>query len=186
MPTFPSWGDAKAHLEEVAGPATRRLTALTTVHGADETEIRIDPDARAIWWAYDAAELDGDGWVVERLSPEEAARQADPVADLAEERLEGDYEEGGSREEDEDLLDEYATILALTLPSEPKKARAQIARYREVARRADARWQRIDALLVADLAGTERGGRSRAARILGISPTQVGRIIDGAAARRTA
>ena len=184
MPTFPTWSDVEAHLEQVASPATRRLVELTAAYGETETEIRLDPEARVIWWAYDTTELGAEGWVVEQLAPEEATRQADPVADMAEERLEGDYEDGGGRERDEDLLDEYAEILTLTLPAEPREARAQIARNREVAARASARWQRADGLLVTDLAGTERGGRSRASRTLGISPTQVGRIIDGAAARR--
>lgn len=182
----PKYEDVEKYLDRHAGPGTHQLSELTAAHGGTETEIRLDPDNRVIWWAYDNAPLGGGGWTVQRLSPEEAARDADPQADLAEDRIEaGDYEhETSTREEDEDLLDEYVQILALGLPREPRAARAQIARHREIAARLARRWQRADVELVRALVGTERGGPARAARQLGVSQTQVRRILDSAALRR--
>jgi len=57
-----------------------------------------------------------------------AVRDADAQADLAEDRIEaGDYEhETTTVEQDQDLLDEYAAILALSVAAEPQAAREDI------------------------------------------------------------
>jgi hypothetical protein len=89
------------------------------------------------------------------------------------------YAEGfGDLDSDQAAMDENSEILLLSLNAEdPTAAAAQIKRHREVLRREDARWQRTYAHLVRDLAGDERGGKTRAARALKVSDMQVGRII---------
>jgi hypothetical protein len=126
--TFAAYAEAEQHITQHSGDGTYRLPELTAAHGEDEHEIRLDPTNRVIWWAYDSAPIGGDGWTVQRLNPAAAARDADAQADLAEDRIEADdYEhESTTFEQDQDLLDEYAAILALSVAAEPQAAREDI------------------------------------------------------------
>ncbi|MGA5824138.1 hypothetical protein ACPC54_40615 [Kitasatospora sp. NPDC094028] len=61
----------------------------------------------------------------------------------------------------------------------------EIKRQRRLIARQNALQQRTYANLVAELAGTEHGGKTRASRALGITDVQVGRILREDQQRRT-
>ncbi|MFI2620468.1 hypothetical protein [Streptomyces sp. NPDC018584] len=97
------------------------------------------------------------------------------------------YAEGlGDLDADQEALDEYAAILTLSLPQEPDLASADIKAKRRSIARQDMLWQRAYTQLIRNLAGSERGGKTRAARALHISDMQVGRIIRQDDERREA
>lgn len=178
--TVADWRDVEAYLAEHASSNTYTLTALTALHDDNLHHIVLDPDTRTIWWAYDNSALDGEGWTVEQLTPATAAAQASNQIDLAQDRMDNPdwYADGfGDLDADQEALDEYTEILRLTLPQEPDRASADIKAKRRVIVRQDALWQRAYANMVRDLVGTERGGKARAARQIGVTDVQIGRII---------
>jgi hypothetical protein len=187
--TVTDWKAAETYLDEHTSDAAYRLTALTALNDADLHEIILDPETRTIWWAYDNSPLDGEGWTIEQLTPKDAAAMAEGPVDTVQDRMDNPeahieaYLHGDDPDSDQDVLDEFASILLLGLPEDPATARVHISRQREIIAREDALWQRADANLVRDLTG-ERGGKTAAARVLGISDVQVGRIIRSDDQRR--
>ncbi|WP_062214676.1 hypothetical protein [Streptomyces sp. NBRC 109706] len=184
--TVADWDAAEVYLAEHTSDATYTLTELTAAHDADLHEIRLDPETRTIWWAYDNGPVRGKGWTVDHLTPAAAAEQAEPIIDTTQDRM-GDPEGYAGQihrlDDDQALLDEYTEILRLTLPADPQAARAEIRTRRALA---DALWQRADAELVRSLAGSDRGGKAAAARTLGITRMQVTRLISDDDRRRDA
>lgn len=187
--TVDSWESVEAHLAEHAGARTFTLTALTSRHDSDLHHIAIDPDSRTVWWAYDNTPLDGNGWTILQLTPADAAELAADEVDCIQDRMDNPewYAEGlGNLDADQEALDEYAAVLTLGLPQEPDRASADIKVKRQSIARQDMLWQRAYTELVRNLAGSERGGKTRAARMLRISDMQVGRIIRQDDERREA
>lgn len=185
--TVEDWDAAETYLDEHTSPSTYRLVELTANHDSDLHEIRLDPETRTVWWAYHNSPLGGEGWTIEQLSPKEAAERVEPIVDLIQDRM--DDPEGYTRtdqaDDDQDALDEYAAILRLGLPEEPRAARAEISRQRALLARTDTLWQRTDADLVRDVVNSQRNGNKRAAgEILGVSDMQVGRLISADDRRR--
>lgn len=178
--TVDSWEDVQTYLAEHASASTYTLTALTARHDADLHHIAIDPETRTVWWAFDNGLDDEPGWTIHHHSPASAAETASDEIDSIQDRMDNPewYAEGsGDLETDQEALDEYAAILLLGLPEEPDRASANIKAKRRAIIRQDALYQRAYVELVRGLAGTERGGKTRAARALKISDMQVGRII---------
>lgn len=187
------WDAAEAHISERTSTNAYVLAELTAINDADLHHIVLDPKARTIWWAYDNAPLDGEGWTVDQLTPQEAAEMASDQIGVIQDKLDEissqpedcGYARGfGGLDSDQAALDEYAEILRLTLPEDPREARGRIQAARDQLAQQDALWQRTYANMVSDLAGTEHGGKTRAARVLGITDMQVGRIIREDAQRR--
>ncbi|MGP3992035.1 hypothetical protein [Streptomyces sp. 3N207] len=147
-----------------------------------------DPESRTVWWAWDGEPCGMEGWTIEHLTPAAAADMLDTYVDLIEDRREDPslYMRPGEADDDMDALDEYAAVLRLTLPEDPADAARAIRHERRRLARLDARWGWTHAELVRDLVGTERGGKARAARQLGRSEVQIGRIIREDDQRRTA
>ncbi|MFF0629781.1 hypothetical protein [Streptomyces sp. NPDC004296] len=193
--TVADWEAAEAHLAEHASADAYALTELTAVHDADLHHIVLDPKTRTIWWAYDNTPLDGEGWTIDQLTPKDAAEMASSQIGIIQDKLDEistqpedcGYAQGfGDLDNDQAALDEYAEILRLTLPEDPREARGHIQATRSQIAQQDALWQRTYANMVSDLAGTEHGGKSRAARTLGVTDVQVGRVIREEVQRRTA
>lgn len=187
--TTDDWEAAQAHIAAATSPAAYPLTELTAVLDADLHHLVLDPTSRTIWWAWDNAPLDGEGWTVQQITPKDAAEMAGDWVEMIQDRQDDltEYALGhADPDRDQDVLDEYAAILVLALPAEPASAAAQIKRQRRLIARQDALQQRAYALLVSELAGTERGGKTRAGQALGITDVQVGRIIREDQQRRDA
>lgn len=185
--TVATWDEAKAYLDEHTSANAYTLAELTAEHDAELHEVILDPDTRTIWWAYDNSPLDAEGWTIDQLTPADAAKAAENIADIVQDRL-GDPTSycapNTNPDRDQVVMDEYAEILRLGLPADPVDARAQIRHRRHLISREDALWQRTDAELVRALAGPRHGGKIDAARILGITDVQVGRIIRNDDKRR--
>lgn len=181
------WAEAEAYLHEHSSNAYT-LEALTALHDADLHHIMLDPEAGVVWWAWDLEPVEGvAGWKIEQLPPEQALDRLGEVVDTIQDRMDAPeeaYAYGGCLETDQEALDEYTAVMRLTLPKEPAQARSHIARRRERLRRTDELWQRTYAALVRDLTGDERGGQARSARALGVTQTQVARILREDARRR--
>lgn len=178
--TAADWEGVQSYLAEHTSSSAYALTELTALHDDALHHIVLAPETRTIWWAYDNSALDGDGWTIEQLTPSDAAAQASNLIDLVQDRMDNPdwYAEGhGDLDADQEALDEYTEILRLDLPQEPDRASSDIKTKRRVIARQDALWQRAYANMVRDLAGTERGGKARAARQLGVTDVQIGRII---------
>lgn len=185
------WDATQAHITQNTSAASYVLPELTALLGADLHHLVLDPESRTIWWAYDNTPLDGDGWTIEQLTPEavteQLADQIDMIQDRMDEAADPDsaYANGFyDLNRDQAAFDEYAEIMRLALPADPAEMATRIRRKREVLARQDALWQRAYANMVRDLAGTERGGKTRAARPLGVTEMQVGRIIREEEQRR--
>ncbi|MFJ6661282.1 hypothetical protein ACIQNG_33795 [Streptomyces sp. NPDC091377] len=183
------WDAARTHLAENTSTAAYDLTELTALLDAELHHLVLDPQTRTIWWAYDNSPLDGEGWTVQQLSPSDAAAQLSAVVDLIQDRQD-DLTEYVDRhadlDRDQEALDEYAAVLLLALPVEPAEAAVTIKwRRRQIAREGTLQ-QRAYAQLVAELAGTEHGGKTHAGRVLGVTDVQIGRIIREDQQRRTA
>lgn len=180
--TADTWEDAEAHIKAHASSKAWTLSELTARMGEEYHHLVLDPETRTVWYAWTLAdELTDAPWTLEQLTPQAAADLVDPYVDMIEDSLNNpeQYADGiGDLDSDQDAMDENTHILLLGLNAEdPIAAAAQIKRQREILRREDARWQRTYAQLVRNLAGTERGGNTRAARALKVSDMQVGRII---------
>lgn len=180
--TVDTWEDAEAHIKAHTSSKAWTLSELTARMGEEYHHLVLDPESRTVWYAWTLAdELTDEPWTIEQLTPQAAADLVDPYVDMVEDSLNNpeQYADGiGDLDSDQDAMDENTHILLLGLNAEdPTAAAAQIKRQREILRREDARWQRTYAQLVRNLAGTERGGNTRAARALKISDMQVGRII---------
>lgn len=180
--TVDTWEDAEAHIKAHTSSKAWTLSELTARMGEEYHHLVLDPESRTVWYAWTLAdELTDEPWTIEQLTPQAAADLVDPYVDMVEDAMDNpaQYAEGfGDLDSDQAAMDENSEILLLSLNAEdPTAAAAQIKRHREVLRREDARWQRTYAHLVRDLAGDERGGKTRAARALRVSDMQVGRII---------
>ncbi|MDW6058175.1 hypothetical protein SAZ11_08750 [Streptomyces sp. FXJ1.4098] len=184
---------AVAHIAEHVSGASRVLTETTAVLDSSMHQLVIDPETRTVWWAYDNAPLDTDGWTVEQLTSEAATEQLSDHIELIQDRM-ADAARPDSAyamdfadlDRDQDVLDEYTEIMRLALPAEPQQMAQRIRRQRELLTRQDALWQRAYANLVRELVGPDRGGKSRAAGPLGVTDVQVGRIIREDDQRRAA
>ncbi|MGW7317929.1 hypothetical protein [Streptomyces sp. NPDC054865] len=180
---------ACAHIAANVGPSGHDLPELTTLLDADLHHLVLDPETRTVWWASETQPGSSGDWTVDQLEPAAAAQMLSNHVDTIQDRQD-DLTEYVDRQADPDTdqraLDEYAAILLLTLPVEPAAAAAKIKHRRRLIARQDALEQRAYALLVADLTGTERGGKTRAGRVLGITDVQVGRIIREDGQRRDA
>jgi hypothetical protein len=183
------WDAARTRISEGTGAAAYELTELTAQLDADLHHLVLDPDTRTVWWAYDNAPLGGEGWTVQQLAPSAAAEELGDTVEVIQDRQD-DLTEYAERhadlDRDQDALDEYAAVLLLALSAEPAAAVAQIKRRRSLIARQDALQQRAYATLVAELAGTERGGKTRAGRALSVTDVQIGRIIREDQDRRAA
>lgn len=178
--TVSDWPAVQSHIEEHASATAQPLPALTTALDDELHHLVLDPETRTIWWAWDNSPLSEEGWTVEQLSPDAAAAQLGDQVDLIQDYQDNPqwYAEGNdTHRRDQDALDEYTEILRLSLPDDPAEAAAHIKRKRHLIARQDSLWQRTYAEMVRNLAGGGRGGKARAARALGISDMQVGRII---------
>ncbi|WP_030888241.1 hypothetical protein [Streptomyces sp. NRRL S-1868] len=185
--TVDTWGDAEATLAGHTSTEAYTLTELTALVGSDLHKIVLDPTTRTVWWASDQSPHDGEGWLIKQLSLEQAADLLGGEIDLLQDRLDDPEEHYPGRDaarsglwdpdSDQKALDEYTAILRLQVSSDPRAARAEIKRRRLTIARQDALWRRTDADLVRDLAGTKRGGLTRASEQLDITDVQVGRII---------
>ncbi|MGY5127320.1 hypothetical protein [Streptomyces nigrescens] len=191
--TVADWEAAETHITEHTSADAYTLTELTAIHDADLHHIVLDPKTRTIWWAYDNTPIGGEGWTVDQLTPQEAADMAGDQIGLIQDKLDEisgqpedcGYARGfGDLDSDQAALDEYTEILRLALPEDPREARSHIQATRDRIAQQDALWQRTYANMVSDLAGTEHGGKTRAARALGVTDMQVGRIIREDAQRR--
>ncbi|MFJ2780307.1 hypothetical protein [Kitasatospora sp. NPDC087315] len=183
------WDSARTHLAENTSTAAYDLTELTALLDAELHHLVLDPQTRTIWWAYDNSPLDGEGWTVQQLAPSDAAAQLSDVVDLIQDRQDdlAEYaDHHADLDRDQEALDEYAAVLLLALPVEPAEAAVKIKRRRRQVAREDALQQRAYARLVAELAGTEHGGKARAGRVLGVTDVQIGRIIREDQQRRAA
>ncbi|MFJ5952564.1 hypothetical protein [Streptomyces noursei] len=146
-------------------------------------------DSRTIWWAWDNTPLNEKGWTLEHLTPAAAAERLSDEVDRIQDRQDAPEQYAGDTtalDRDQEALDEYAAVLRLTLPTEPDHAAAHIRHRRRLVARQDALWQRTYAELVRNLAGAEWGGNTRAARALGVTDVQIGRIIKDDDKRRAA
>lgn len=184
-----NWDEVEAYLAEHASSDTYTLTQLTAYHDADLHHIAIDPSTRTVWWAWDNSVADEDGWTIDQLTPEGAAEMASDQIAIIQDRMDNPEAYAEGREDldsDQEVMDEYTQILRLGLPEDPEQARRAIAAKRRSIRQDDELWQRTYSELVRDLAGSERGGKSQAARALRISDMQVGRIIRQDDERREA
>lgn len=186
--TAADWDEVEATLSAHTSAAAYVLTELTAYLDSDLHHLVLDPETRTIWWAYDNAPLDGEGWTVEQLAPEKAAEQLDDHIDLIQDRMDDPegYAYGGDPSSDQSALDEYTEILRLAIPAEPAEAADRIRRQRHLIARQDALWQRAYANLVRDLVGNQWGGKARAARALGVTDVQIARIIREDDDRRAA
>ncbi|MFI7104116.1 hypothetical protein ACIBK8_32825 [Streptomyces sp. NPDC050161] len=187
--THPDWEAVEVHLARHIGPNASPLPELTALLDEDLHHLVLDPDSRTIWWAWDNTPLNEEGWTVEHLTPEAAAEQLSDEIDRIQDRQDAPEQYDGDTsalDRDQEALDEYAAILRLTLPAEPDRAAAHIKHRRRLVARQDALWQRTYAELVRDQAGTEWGGNTRAARALGVTDVQIGRIIKDDDKRRAA
>ncbi|MFE3502959.1 hypothetical protein [Kitasatospora sp. NPDC059160] len=183
------WDTVRAHLAENTSATAYDLTELTALLDTELHHLVLDPQTRTIWWAYDNSPLDGEGWTVQQLAPSDAAAQLSDVVDLIQDRQDDltQYADHHSYlDRDQEALDEYAAVLLLALPVEPAEAAVKIRWRRRQIAREDALQQRAYAQLVAELAGTEHGGKTRAGRVLGVTDVQIGRIIREDQQRRTA
>lgn len=192
--TVAEWEDAQDVINSHVSSSAYPLSELTARLDGELHHLVIDPSTRTVWWAWDGSPLGEEGWKVEQLSPRAAAEMLSPYVDLVQDKLdevesiESAYAQGlgATVGQDQDALDEYAEVLRLDVAEDPATARGQIQARRDNLARQDALWQRCYANLVRDLAGTERGGKTRAAAVLGITDVQVGRIIaDDDKRRRT-
>lgn len=187
--TVEDWPDAKAHITATTSPAAYVLTDLTALHDEELHHLVLDPESRTLWWAYDLAPIDGEGWTVDQWSPDAAAEMLSDQIDLIQDRMDDpqQYAKGmADLQTDQDALDEYAEILRMRLPAEPAAAAASIRHRRKLIARQDALWQRTYAALVRDLAGTEHGGKTQASKAIGVTDVQIGRIIREDQQRREA
>nr|WSX25637.1 hypothetical protein OG690_38500 [Streptomyces tubercidicus] len=191
--TVADWEAAETHIAEHSSADAYTLAELTAIHDADLHHIVLDPQTRTIWWAYDNTPIDGEGWTIDQLTPKDAAEMAsnqigiiqDKIDEIGGQSEDCGYARGfGDLDSDQAALDEYAEILRLTLPEDPREARSHIQFTRNQIAQQDALWQRTYANMVSGLAGTEHGGKTRAARALGVTDMQVGRIIREDAQRR--
>lgn len=177
----PDWEAVENYLAAHTSSSAYVLRTLTVLHDDDLHHIVVDPETRTVWWAWDnEPPMDGDGWTIEQLTPAAAAAQAGNQIDLAQERMDNPewYAEGPyDLDADQEALDEYTSILRLELATGPDMASADIKARRRSISRQDALWQRAYANLVRDLVGSEHGGKTRAARQLGVTDVQIGRII---------
>lgn len=194
--TVADWSDVESYLAEHTSDAAYPLTALTALHDADQHHIVLDPKTRTIWWAYDNSPLLGQGWTIDHLAPQDAATQAsnpidilqDQLAELLETPEKSPYALGhGNLDGDLEALDEYAAIVRLTVPQDPREARAHIQSQRDrIARAAaqeDAPWRLAYVGMVRELANLP-GGKKLAGERLGITDVQVGRLIRDEDQRR--
>ncbi|MFD4830105.1 hypothetical protein ACFWPV_09660 [Streptomyces uncialis] len=184
--TVDSWEDARAHLAEHV-PNGRALTALTGLHGDDFHEIVLDPDTRTIWWAYDNGPLDGEGWSVEQLTPQGAADRCDDIIGIVQDRITDPeyYAEGfGDLDRDQETLDDYTGIVRLTLPADPRLAADAIRANRAALQALDTQWQRASVTLYRETVDRQDGNRLAAGRTLGVSDSQVRRVIAADDERR--
>jgi hypothetical protein len=186
--TLPDWESAQAHIAVHTHPEAYTLTALTGLLDEQLHHVVLDPDSRTIWWAWDNTALDGAGWTVEQLAPQAAATQLSNYVDVVQDRQDDLYQNAGGADPDADqeALDEYTRILLLDVPADAREAAVRIRRRRQLIARQDALWQRAYANLVRSVAGTEHGGKRKAARPLGVTDVQVGRIIREDDERRAA
>lgn len=182
---------AEEYIGNHTSAAAYRLTALTRHHDEDLHEIVLDPDSRTIWWAYrtEPGNQDDSTWTVDQLTPQQAAAQAQPHIGLAQDRMAdpASYATAGGvndLDDDQDLLDEFTQLLRLGLPADPREAAARIKAEREALAAQDALWQRTYAGMVRELTGGQWGGKTKAAKALGISDVQVGRIVTDDDRRR--
>ncbi len=187
--TADDWDDALDRITRSAGPGARELPELTRLLDSDLHHLVLAPATRTIWWAYDGNPDGERDLTVQQLTPAVAAEQLADIIETIQDR-QADliaYTEGtADPDQDQDALDEYTEILLLTLPENPAAAAAAIKDCRRRIARQDALQQRAYARLVGDLAGAERGGKTRAAGILGLTDVQVGRLIREDQERRAA
>ncbi|MFJ3841083.1 hypothetical protein ACWGHM_36720 [Streptomyces sp. NPDC054904] len=88
----------------------------------------LDPQTRTVWRAYDNALLHSEGWTVRQLAPADALEQLGDIVDPIQDRQDDltEYvERSGNIDSDQAALDEYAAVVLLSLPAEPKVAAAR-------------------------------------------------------------
>ncbi|MFE4397943.1 MULTISPECIES: hypothetical protein [Streptomycetaceae] len=189
--TTDTWDAALEHIARHTSADAYELTALTALLQAEFHHLVLDPTTRTVWWAYDADPADvmkATELRVQQLAPDAAADDLGDIVSVIQDRQDDldSYAKGWEDlDRDQAALDEYAAVLLLALPVEPGLAAAQIKRQRRSLARQDALQQRAYARLVTELAGPERGGKTRAGKALGVTDVQIGRIIREDQERRT-
>lgn len=171
-----SKADAMAYIAEQADDSAHHLSALAGDSFESPQEVVADPANHIVWHAQGTLNA-ADGWAVTPLKFPEAIARFRNMATGAERIWDSVDADASSIRYAEAILDDYRKLVQMALPSHPREAARYIKSQQEAARNDQVRWARAYASVVRDLVGTERGGKAHAARELGISEVQVGRIL---------
>lgn len=185
---LPDRDAVKEHLA-VHAPCGRALIRLTAEMGPQLHHVVVDRAAGTVWSCRKDPDSGGE-WVVEGISPQQAADFYGPYVDAVQGQIDasGQADDPGwtsdTFEAKQGVVDDFVEILLMGLPSAPREAADAIQLLQAGLRREVSLWSRTYAAMVRELVGDARGGKAAAARELGVSEVQIGRILREDAARR--